>query len=167
LSQPEQWLYLANEDCARAAFDLWRNLFAPWMLTRQSEAEAVADDAMCREVARITIDHHTSREREATDLRRWLCSRSDDICGPFMPRTDDLFGDTAPGPDWKTLSRPLDRLASFVADGSNPPAQRREANSAVELFQRRVQEHVARATLSPPFLRPIGMLMLVPAAVGA
>jgi len=72
------------------------------------------------------------------------------------------------GPGESTWSSvPLDRLAVFAADDSNTPARRREANSIVELYQRRITEQAARAVLSPPVLRPIGMLMLVPPALRA
>jgi hypothetical protein len=60
------------------------------------------------------------------------------------------------------LSEPLDRLAAFAADADYPPARRREANSAVALFQRRREERDTRTALSQPLLRPVGMLLLVP-----
>jgi hypothetical protein len=91
-----------------------------------------------------------------------LRGRAEDICGAYGPRTGDLFGAAAPGPDWQWLEAPLDRLAGFAADGSNPPPRRREASSAVALFQQRSTELTARTSLLPPVLSPIGMLMLVP-----
>jgi hypothetical protein len=65
------------------------------------------------------------------------------------------------------LPAPLDRLAAFAADADNPPARRREATSAVALFQRRAMERERRTALLPPRLRPIGMLLLVPEDSGA
>jgi hypothetical protein len=100
--------------------------------------------------------------REAADLRRWLGLRADDICGVAVARMGDLFGLEAAVPDWKSLQDPLDRLAAFAADAGNPTARRREANSVVALFRRRVDEQVSRMALSPSRLRPIGMLLLVP-----
>jgi hypothetical protein len=79
----------------------------------------------------------------------------------------DLFGLEAVVPDWKSLRDPLDRLAAFAADADNPTARRREANSVVALFRRRVDEQIGRMALSPSRLRPIGMLLLVPDGNGA
>ena len=120
---------------------------------------------------RMAVDFRSARdgaaEREAAELERWLRLRTDDICGAFVPRTADLFGAVPPGPDWQSLSAPCDRLAAFAAAGGNPPARRREADSAIELFQRRTRERRARSVLSPPILLPVGMLMLVPPGRGA
>ena len=100
---------------------------------------------MQRDAVRFTADHQRRTEREASDLQDWLRRRADDICGAFVPQTGDLFGAITVGPDWRLLSAPLDRLAAFTADADNPPARRREANSVIELFQRRTREHAARA----------------------
>jgi hypothetical protein len=144
---------------------MWHQLFASWVPTRQPEAEAVAAITMQCEAARIGVEYQQRAEREASDLQQWLRGRADDICGAFVPRTGDMFGATTAGPEWLCLSAPLDRLAGFAADGNNPPARRREANSAVELFQRRGKERDGRALLVPPVLRLVGMLMLVPQAL--
>jgi hypothetical protein len=162
LTEPECWLQHAKLDCLPSDGDVWRKLFAHWVLDRRREAEAVAADAMQRHTTGVIQSHQEQLEREVNHLRSWLCQRSDDICGEFLPRTDDLFGEASKDPDWQLLSEPLDRLAAFVADADNPPARRHEANSAVELYQRRSAECAARASLSQPALHPIGMLMLVP-----
>jgi hypothetical protein len=65
-------------------------------------------------------------------------------------------------PDWLLLPAPLDRLVAFASDGGNPSGRRREADSVVSLFRRRVGEGEACAAFSPPLLLPAGMLMLVP-----
>ena len=162
LEEPDQWMQLATEDCARPAKALWQRLFASWMPRRQPEAEAVAMAVMQREVAQFSSGHLHRLDREDADLRIWLRGRADSICGEFVPSTGDLFGSAASGPDWQLLSVPLDRLAAFSADGGNPVARRREANSAVELFQRRGRERASRAALSEPSLCQVGMLMLTP-----
>ena len=141
---------------------LWQRLFASWVPTRQPEAEAVAIAAMQRDVAQFSSGHLRRLDHEDADQRSWLRGRAGSICGEFVPRTGDLFGLPASGPDWQLLSEPLDRLAAFSADGGNPAARRREANSVVELFQRRGRERASRAALSEPSLCQIGMLMLTP-----
>jgi hypothetical protein len=121
---------------------------------------------MLRETVQVAADHQQRSQREASDLQDWLCRRVNDICGAFEPQTGDLFGAAPHGPAWHLLPLPLDRLAVFAADNSNTPARRREANSIVELYRRRIAEQAARAALSP-VLHPIGMLMLVPPALRA
>ena len=165
LDRPEQWLRLADPSRALEKSDMWHQLFASWLPTRQPEAEAVATTTMQCEAARISVEYQQRAKREASDLQQWLRGRADDICGAFVPRTGDLFGATTAGPEQLCLSAPLDRLAGFAADGNNPPARRREANSAVELFQRRGKERDGRALSVPPVLRLVGMLMLVPQAL--
>jgi hypothetical protein len=165
VSEPARWLHMA-EGRWPSLSEPWHRLFANWLPRRQIVAEAVAAAAMRRDAERFAIDHQHRTDREAVDLGRWLRGRADAICGVFIPRTGDLFGAALPGADWQVSSEPIDRLAAFAADGDNPPNRRREANSAVELFQRRCTEHEGRATLSPPFLRLIGMLMLVPVDSG-
>ena len=164
VTEPERWLQLAAPDRLLPATDVWHSLFAHWVPSRQREATSVASAAMQRDAARITMDHQRRTERDWNDLQGWLRRRGDEICGAFVPPTGDLFGATEDGPEWRLLSAPIERLAAFTADADNPPARRREANSAVELFRRRNGE---LAALSPPVLSLIGMLMLVPSAASA
>jgi Helicase conserved C-terminal domain/Type III restriction enzyme, res subunit len=167
LDRADQWLPLTDADRALVPADIWQRLFSTWVPARRLEADAVATVAMQREVAGTSTEHLQRTEREASEIRQWLRGRADDICGAFVPRTGDLFGAVMPGPDWLSLSAPLDRLSAFAADNSNPPTRRREANSAVELFQRRGREREAKALSLTPILRLMGMLMLVPQALVA
>jgi superfamily II DNA or RNA helicase len=167
LAEPECWLSLATAGSTLARMSVWQDLYACWVPNRRLEAAAVADAAMLRETVQVAADHQQRSQREASDLQDWLCRRVNDICGAFEPQTGDLFGAAPHGPAWHLLPSPLDRLAVFAADNSNTPARRREANSIVELYRRRIAEQAARAALSPPVLHPIGMLMLVPPALRA
>jgi hypothetical protein len=101
-------------------------------------------------------------DREAVEIERWLQMRATNICGTLVARTGELFEPLPVLAAWQSLSLPLDRLSAFAADASNSPATRRAANSAAELYRRRRGDREARATLSSPRLRPVGMLMLVP-----
>ena len=162
IEQPEDWLAFAAPDRAIAPDGLWQRHFESWVPKRRPQAERVATAAMQRVADDVirTLRHHA--ERDSADLVRWLQLRADDICGVFKARTADLFGIVPDGPPWKSLRDPLDRLAAYAADGENPPAKRREANSAVALFRRRGEERAAHLTVSPPRLQPLGMLLLVP-----
>jgi superfamily II DNA or RNA helicase len=164
VNEPGRWLQFGIPDRSLPAADWWRDRFADWVPNRQPEAEGIANAAMQRDAASIADRRQRRIQREAGDLHDWLRRRADEICGVSVPRTADLFGAAPDGPDWRSLSAPLDRLAAFTADADNSPARRREANSAIELFQRRGAERTARAALLPPALHLIGMLMLVPPA---
>ncbi len=164
LDRPDQWLPLTDTEHALVPEGIWQRLFSTWVPTRRPEGDAAASVVMQRAVALTTTEHQQRTQRETNDQRQWLRGRADDICGAFVPRTGDLFGAVTPGQDWLSLSGPLDRLSAFASDGSNPPTQRREANSAVELFQRRDTERNTNALSSPATLRLSGMLMLVPPA---
>ncbi|HTB46083.1 MAG TPA: helicase-related protein [Acetobacteraceae bacterium] len=165
--EPERWLALAMPDRAIPADLVWQRLFASWLPKRQPQAEKFAAVIMDRVAADFVRTQRDRADQEVVDLQRWLRIRADDICGAHMPRTADLFGLAPTLPDWKSLPAPLDRLAAFAADADNPPARRREATSAVALFQRRAMERERRTALLPPRLRPIGMLLLVPEDSGA
>jgi hypothetical protein len=167
MAKPELWLRLAEAGCAVRGRDVWHELFADWVPGRRQDAEAIASNVMYREAARAAAIRGQSHEAESAQLQAWLRSRADDICGAYKPPTGELFGATATGPDWQWLEAPLDRLAGFAADGSYQPPRRREASSAVALFQTRSAEIVARTSLLPPVLCALGMLMLVPRARAA
>ncbi len=149
-----QWGHLADPDRALSASNLVpvvRALGAD----RQAEAQAVAADAIQSASPGSAWNASNRRTATRTDLQHWLRNRANDICGTFVPCTGDLFGVVAHGPAWSSISAPLDRLAAFATDGSNPPAQRRAANSTVELFQRRGKEREARTLSLPPTLRQL------------
>jgi hypothetical protein len=166
LPQPQQWLRLADNDREIPSAGLWRDLFAGWAACRQADAEAVADAALQRIAVAFAAMRRCATDREASELERWLRLRADSICGVFVPRTADLFGTVPTGPDWQSLAAPLDRLAAFAGDGANLAVRRREADSVVSLFRRRIGEHEACAAVSPTMLLPAGMLMLVPPGCG-
>jgi hypothetical protein len=160
MMEPEQWLSFATVELPIAY--TWRDLFAGWVPQRQAEAEAVAAEVAQREVSQIVDDHRRRAANESRHIQDWLRRRADDFCGRFVPQTPDLFGAVEGGPAWRLQSDPLERLAAFAVDADNAPARRREASNVVEVFQLRAKERAARMALSPPLVRLIGMLMLVP-----
>jgi superfamily II DNA or RNA helicase len=160
IADPAQWLRLASTDLS--SNNTWQDLFESWVACRQSEIGEIKDRAVQRELALLQAALQRSHGREAGQLQSWLRTRADDICGPYHPRTGDLFGATASGPGWRLLQEPLDRLTAFVADSTNTSQRRRDAADVVALFRQRTDALAARATLFPPAIAPIGMLMLVP-----
>jgi ERCC4-related helicase len=151
------WLRRARE-CA--ADDIWCRVFKRWAPRRIVEAEDAANAEMQRLAEASAAQQGRRMRRAEAELRHWLDVRAREICGAFRPPTGDLFGASPSGPSWRWLGDPVERLAAFVADGSNAPARRREANSVIELFQQRAKEG-DDAAMSPALHR-LGMLMLIP-----
>jgi len=81
-----------------------------------------------------------------------------------MAPLSDLFAKAGDDPGWRSLIAPEARLAAFAMDGANPAASRREANSAAALYQRTALGLGSDALAPPAMARPLGLLMLVPAA---
>jgi superfamily II DNA or RNA helicase len=167
LDDVQGWLRLGHPTRAIDPPGLWQRLFASWAPLRRPVADAFANAAMQRIAAPWLIDQADRIDREAIDLELWLGKRAEDLCGSALPRMDDLFGSAPVRPVWQDDAPPLHRLAAYAADAINPSLRRRAARSAVELYQRREKDRSDRAALSPPVLRPIGLLMLVPAESGA
>jgi hypothetical protein len=162
IAEPDDWLQFASPDRAIGCDGVWQSHFATWVPRRRLQAEQLATQAMQRAAAAFTETQHRRMDRESAELHGWIGLRADDICGAPVLRTADLFGHAPDVPAWNSMPAPLDRLAAYAADAANPPVRRREANTVAALFQRRGEARERRATLLPPRLWPIGMLMLVP-----
>ena len=138
VSEPERWLRLRHRIGAACRRMRGTACSRIGCRTVNAEAEGIANAAMQREAAgSLRTDRSEDPSARQSTCRTGCAVRADDICGAFVPPTGDLFGAAAHGPDWQSLSAPLDRLAAFTADADNSPARRREANSVIELFQRR------------------------------
>jgi hypothetical protein len=162
IEAPAEWLRYGAPERAMAADGVWRNHFTSWVPKRRHQAETLATAAMRRIASHVAQTRRAAAERAKSDLEQWLKLRADGICGAWHPRTSDLFGQEPDAPAWKLLPAPLDRLAAYAAGADNPPASRREANSAVSMFRSRIEDQTRHLAPGPPRLRTIGMLMLVP-----
>ena len=158
IADPQEWLHWPAP-CPDAG---WPDKCVRRLLKRLPVAVIAANTAMHREAERLTAAHQRIYQRETEQLAAWLRRRAEDICGAFVPRTTDLFGDVPAGPDWQQCTAPLDRLAGFAADPDRPAASRRQAARVVASFKDQSDELEAYGCLSPPALNPLGMLMLVP-----
>ena len=160
LSDPADWLTFAAPAREVAMHDPWR-YFAAWLPSRLTDAEAAAATAMHAMATAFADRHAAMLDTEQGHFERWICRRTNTICGARQPATADLFGVASLGPLWRSAANPLERLAAFAADPANAPTDRREAEAVVAIHQRRQRE---QPVLSDPMLHRIGMLMLVPDA---
>ena len=157
------WLSLALPTPDAPPPDIWRRMFQSWAEPRLAHAASRAGLELTRIADAFTGRLREACERDDDGLLRWLRSRATAICGAAKPNIADLFGESATAGDWRSLSDPLQRLAGFATDAAEPAVKRREANAAIEICQRAYKNRDLRLKLSVPILRPIGMLMLVPA----
>jgi hypothetical protein len=163
IALPGEWLSHAVATEGAPPADVWRRLFQSWAEPVLREAAAHAEAEQDRIVAAYAEHVRHECEQDGDHLRRWLRSRATAVCGESTPNIADLFGRPGTLDDWRSLADPLRRLAAFAADTAEPPAKRRAATAAIEICERRRRDRELRLALSLPALRPIGMLMLVPA----
>jgi hypothetical protein len=131
VARPEEWLHRPE----RRTDAGWRETCAQWLPARLPVAEAVANAAMHREAAPLSGMHQGIYCRETEQLEAWLRCRADEICGKFVPRTNDLFGDAPSGPDWQQHVEPLDRLripTGLPHPGEKPPGLSRCTRDATK-----------------------------------
>ena len=75
------------------------------------------------------------------------------------PRTVTQQPASAP---WARLTGPLERLAGFASDNSQPVALRREAQTVLTLLKKRRDDLDACEAVRDPEVATLGMLMIVP-----
>ena len=160
LAEPNDWLSFATPDRTILPDSAWRQ-FAAWGPGRHQAAESAAAVAMHDLAAAFVKRDSDAQRTDRANLDRWMVRRADTICGTRQPGAVDLFGTPPKGPAWRHAATPLDRLTGFATDPANTTADRREADSVVSGFQRRIRDET---TLSAPVLYRTGMLMLVPSA---
>ena len=164
MADPSEWIRYADQDRSVPASGIWRRRFQDWVPARRSEADAVAATLAVRLHAAWANSAGTARVQARAALDEWVRRRATAICGTEMAPLSDLFAKAGDDPGWRSLIAPEARLAAFAMDGANPAASRREANSVAALYQRTALGLGSDALAPPAMARPLGLLMLVPAA---
>jgi superfamily II DNA or RNA helicase len=139
--------------------DRWNRLFAEWAPDAMSAAASRATVIGDRIASAFAAEHYQRAGREIEVAQAWLLRRSNEICGPVIRWTGDLFAGEPPPGDWRSCSAPDTRLGGYVADPSVPAAQRRDAAEVLSRYRTSVAD---RPKLPPPSVRMLGLLMLVP-----
>jgi hypothetical protein len=65
-------------------------------------------------------------------------------------------------PIWATLTDPVEQLAAFAADPTQPVRTRSEADGVLRIHRQRLSALEARLALGTPEVQPLGVLMLIP-----
>ena len=162
MDAPADMLALAVDTAHPAPQDAWDRWFAGWVPDREAAAIDAANQVAERMEAAFAATHGRILHHQAADLDRWLDVRAADLCGVSHLPPADLFGVPPPGPVWRHLADPLDRLAGCAADPATPDARRRDAQAVVSHYKRLAGDLASRADLSEVRVARTGLLMLVP-----
>jgi superfamily II DNA or RNA helicase len=157
ISEQQDFLSLAQPVATGEA--LWNKLFAGWapdvMKAAALRAATIADGL----ASTLAVVQRTRTEREIETAKTWLLRRSNELCGPVLQSTGDLFTIEPSAGDWRSCPAPDQRLAGYGADPAVPAARRRDAAEVLARFGSIVAD---RPKLPAPTVRPLGLLMLVP-----
>lgn len=161
LLEPGRWESLAAKGVATAG--LWARDFAAWAPATEGparEAAATAFGTLCKDYLR---EHAAVLDMEQAEIERWLRERTQALCGAEEPANLMLFNMGPTRPAWKTLRNAPERLAAYATDGDIPAGSRREAETALKLYQDRRRDLDRRRPISGEVVTPLGLLLLVPA----
>jgi hypothetical protein len=186
ISSSERWLSLADPANAINTRDVWKNHFALWADNAEATALAaarrhfgpIAADVLHRRRAELGHDRDRlqdwleSRAREIIADRGQLAVQADLFAGArtfsFASPSPRLADSPPPSPaPWARLADPLERLAGFASDNSQPVALRHEAQTVLTLFKKRRDDLDARDAVRDPEVTTLGMLMIVPKTLGS
>lgn len=157
---PGGWYGLCADDRAIPPRAAWKTYFESWASLDEPAVEQAATAAFKPLADAFRTQHQQMLDVERRELELWLRTRADEICGQPQPQRD-LFA-PAEAPSWRTSSSPRERLAGYALDRSNPSRQRTEAQTAITLFQRRLDDEQLRSTLAAGHVSMLGVLLLVP-----
>ncbi|MGC8863221.1 MAG: helicase-related protein [Armatimonadota bacterium] len=148
--------------------DVWKDHFADWGETAQQTAIQAARDAFASIGTDFIKKRRSELEAEERQHKEWLREMADQLIGKAeTARMQSLFdADSVVEPSasaWKIVSDPMERLASFATDKTNPRERRNQAETILRAYERRMKDLSERVELSQPEVVPLGLLMLVPA----
>lgn len=170
VANSEHWLSLAEPANAINTRDVWRKHFATWAQNAESAGLAAARQNFRPVAADVLNRRRAELRRERDRLHEWLDSRTREIIadrGQLAVQQELLGGARAESPQpstasWARLADPLERLAGFANDNSQPVALRHEAQTVLTLFRKRRDDLDACDDVRDPEVTTLGMLMIVP-----
>jgi hypothetical protein len=166
----EEWLPLADPDCAIKTTDLWKNHFAAWAGPAIEKAHGAATDGFQPVAEQFTRERRVMLQRERANHIEWLSKRAAEITGtggkPAAVQgslyDDEAQSPVTPAPDWHSFTDPARRLTAFHADRAQTPKDRIEAEGVLRIYEKRIGHLDRLADLRPPEVITLGVLMLVP-----
>jgi hypothetical protein len=167
LTEPGQWLHLAEPSRAHPPADVWDAHFEGWGAGAREAAAHAARQAFAPLAASFAAEVEERAREGRQHVATWLVLRCREITGQDTDRLiqKDLFEQTsggASGATWMTLPHGPERLAAFTADRAQPSTRRSQADVALKLAATRREDIERRARLREPEIVPVGVLMLLP-----
>ncbi|MBD2358143.1 DEAD/DEAH box helicase family protein [Tolypothrix sp. FACHB-123] len=167
----EVWLTLADRKRAIRTTDVWQNYFASWGDIARQQAQQLAQTGF-DPLAEAFIKEW-QRELQAEQFRQeeWLKTRTQEIApaADTGPQQLELFSLAAPANEqsftpttWASYTDPVEKLAAFATDKTQPARLRSEADGVLRIYRQRLGQLQARLLLGDPEIIPIGLLMLLP-----
>lgn len=168
----EGWSHLADPEKAIRTTDLWENHFAAWSAKGADCARQAAATCFKPIAEAFVSERRKSLRAEQEAQEQWLAKRAEEITGKkeglvqrdLLDRPSGGSTDSPPRPPWQSISDPLQRLAAFGSDGTQPPAKRSEAEGVLRLHEKRGKILDTLLALGEPEVIPLGVLMLIPEA---
>jgi superfamily II DNA or RNA helicase len=168
LPETENWLHAVDVANGVRTDGLWDRHFSSWGAAAMDQARSVAEPVfapICTAIAeQLRLNANAERSRQLD----WSASRAKEIIGDLTPQPlqEDMFNSPAAPQtvlaDWATRTDPIERLAGFACDRSQPPRLRNEADSVIRIYRQRLDALDARAAILSAEILPVGMLMIVP-----
>jgi hypothetical protein len=166
--QANQWLCLIDPKRAMNTTDIWQNYFQQGWETAKSSAHSTAE-AGWQVAAKEFIRGYTRELKQEQDaIAQWLQSRTQEITGEVVTAVQMSLFDTANSEEptsqseWRYLKDPVERLAAYATDVTQPAKLRSEADGVLRIYHQRWDMIQSRLALSNPEILPLGALMLVP-----
>jgi len=168
-----EWRSLADPDNGISTRDVWKKRFADWGDSARAAAMTIALDAFTPMAAEFTSSRGKDLEDEKKRQQEWLAQRCEEItaaAGAEPPEAQPgLFDDkTAPVPkqDWRRMKDPFGKLSAFASERAGEATfgkYRREAETVLRIYRKRIADLNAHLNLAAPEVHLLGLLMIVPA----
>lgn len=165
LADPAEWSALADPARAVSAIGLWDRHFQSWANDARQAAQSLATDTFDPWADGFLKRHLADLEAERSAIADWVAVRAEQVCGRPRIASASLFDEAGPPdiPRWAQAGDPVERLAAFHTDRTNPSAARAEANGVLELRRQRLADLDRRRDVREVRVTPVGLLMCVPA----
>jgi len=166
--QANQWLCLIDPKRAMNTTDIWQNYFQQGWETAKSSAHSTAEAGWQVAAKEFVRGYTLELEREGDAIAQWLQLRTQEITGEAVTAVQMNLFDTANSEEptfqseWMYLTNPVERLAAYATDVTQPAKLRSEADGVLRIYHQRWDMIQSRLALSNPEILPLGVLMLVP-----
>ena len=167
----DQWTPLADPSRAVRTTDVFKNHFEHGFTEASRQARQAAEVGFRPLAEAFVRERLDDLRQEQTRQHEWLRLRAGELMGeprlqPVQTELFDPFVQEGPPmmeqPIWATLTDPVEQLAAFAADPTQPVRTRSEADGVLRIHRQRLSALEARLALGTPEVQPLGVLMLIP-----